>query len=168
MAAVAFGRDGSDASLKAIAKEAGVGIGTLYRRFPTREDLVEATYRSETSRLCDDADDLLAVYGPVDGLRQWGDRFLRYMHVKQGMADALPRILTAQEGLRLQSRARIRDAIAVFLDAGQASRVLREDTTPELVMLALGGTTLITEHEHDHASGGALLDLLLDGLRARE
>src|SRR3984957_13592015 len=83
VAAGAFGRDGADASLKAIAAAAGVGIGTLYRRFPAREDLIEATYRNETDRLCDSAAGLLADRDPLDALREWMERFADYMLTKR-------------------------------------------------------------------------------------
>jgi AcrR family transcriptional regulator len=92
VAARAFAADGADASLKAVAAEAGVGIGTLYRRFPAREDLIEATYRNETARLGQSAAELLAERDPVDALREWMERFTDYMLTKRGMADALPAI----------------------------------------------------------------------------
>src|ERR1700754_1919170 len=85
----AFSEHGPDASVNLIAKEAGVGIGTLYRHFPTREALIEATYRNELARLCDAADDLLASWPADQATRQWMDRFIDYMTTKRGMADAL-------------------------------------------------------------------------------
>jgi AcrR family transcriptional regulator len=90
VAARAFAAEGADASLKAIAAEAGVGIGTLYRRFPAREDLIEATYRNETARLGQLAAELLAERDPVDALREWMERFADYMLTKRGMTDAWP------------------------------------------------------------------------------
>jgi len=116
-------------------------------------------------RLCDSAVELLRRLGPVGALSAWGRRFFHYMHVKQGMADALPGILHAKEGLRLESRTRIRDAIAVLLDAGRVSEEFRSDVTADTVMMAFGGITLITEHERDEALGERLLDLFMDGLR---
>jgi len=92
-AARLFAQDGADTSLKAIALEADVGIATLYRRFPTREDLVEATYRNETERLGRRADELLATSAPDVALRAWMDAFVDYMFTKKGMSEALPAIL---------------------------------------------------------------------------
>lgn len=165
VAAVAFARDGAGASLKSIAQDAGVGIGTLYRRFPAREDLVEATYRAETARLCDSAGALLAERGPRDGLRDWAGRFLEYLVLKHGMADALPAILAAREGLRASTRTRIHGAIAVFLTAGADEGLLRRDVASEDVMMGLGGTALIAAGQDDPALGARLVDLLVDGLR---
>jgi AcrR family transcriptional regulator len=164
VAALTFAREGADASLKAIAAEAGVGIGTLYRRFPTREDLIEATYRNETRRLAESASAMLADHTPVDALREWMEQFVDYMLAKQGMADALPSILAAREGLRLQSREALGEAVACLLAAGSAAGQLREDVGPSDVMMALGGITLISGYEHQRELASRLIALLLDGL----
>jgi AcrR family transcriptional regulator len=165
-AAAAFARDGAQASLKAIAQAAGVGIGTLYRRFPTREDLIEATYRNETTRLCESAAELLTAQKPPAALHQWMVQFVDYMITKQGMADALPAILAAQEGLRAQSRTQLRDAIALLLAAGgdATPATLRQDVPANDVMMALGGITLIAGHEQQHDLALRLIDLLLDAI----
>jgi AcrR family transcriptional regulator len=165
-AADAFAREGADASLKAIAAEAGVGIGTLYRRFPTREDLIEATYRNETTRLCESASALLADREPIAALRQWMELFVDYMLTKQGMADALPAILAARDGLRLHSRQALGEAVTALLAAGTATGRLREDAAAGDVLMALGGITLISEHEHQRELASRLITLLLDGLVA--
>jgi AcrR family transcriptional regulator len=165
VAAQVFARDGAQATLKAIAGEAGVGIGTLYRHFPTREALVEAVYRTETQRLCDAAAELLHQLPPVDALRGWTARFLDYMATKEGMAGVLHAVLTADEGLRMDTRARLTEALALLLDAGQGSGDLRPGLDPGEVFLALGGFALVLDRQPD-AQGLArrLLDLLLDGL----
>jgi AcrR family transcriptional regulator len=164
-AAAAFSRDGADTSLKAIAKAAGVGIATLYRRFPTRETLVEAVYRSETDRLAASADDLLAQRAPEDALRAWMDGFVDYTLTKGGMSDALPAILTSRDGLRLQSRDLLRAAIGRLLEAGVDAGTLRDDVPADDVMMAIGGVTLISAHEERRELATRLLDLLVDGLR---
>ena len=84
-----FAEEGLEAHLERIAKEAGVGSGTLYRNFPTREVLIEAAYRNELVRLCDAAADLLAALAPREALRAWTGRFIDYATAKLGMADAL-------------------------------------------------------------------------------
>jgi AcrR family transcriptional regulator len=164
-AARAFAREGADTSLKAIAREAGVGIGTLYRRFPTREDLIEATYRSETARLCESVTELLADREPAAALRRWMDSFVRYTLTKHGMSDALPHILAARDGLRGDTRSMLRDAIATLLRAGADDGSLRDDVTAEDVMMALGGVTLIAGTESQRELAARLLDLLMAGLR---
>ncbi|WP_326836513.1 helix-turn-helix domain-containing protein [Amycolatopsis rhabdoformis] len=165
-AARAFSRDGADTSLKAIAKEAGVGIATLYRRFPAREDLVEATYRSETERLAASAADLLAELAPEAALRAWMDRFVDYMLTKNGMAEALPGILAAREGLRAHSRDLLRAAIDRMLTAAAEAGALRADVPADDVMMAIGGVTLIAGHEDQRELAARLLDLVVAGLRA--
>jgi AcrR family transcriptional regulator len=164
-AAVAFARDGQEATLKAVAAEAGVGIGTLYRHFPTREALVEAVYRAETQRLCDAAPELLGQLPPVAALRAWTSRFLAFMATKEGMADVLHVVLTADEGLRMDTRARLTEALAQLLDAGKRIGDLRPDLDPGDVFLALGGFALVLDKQPD-APGLAdrLLALLLGGL----
>ncbi|MCL1869382.1 MAG: TetR/AcrR family transcriptional regulator [Promicromonosporaceae bacterium] len=168
VAAQAFAHaGGADVSLKAIAAEAGVGIGTLYRRFPTREDLIEATYRSETTRLSDAAAALLETRTPLDALREWAERFVDYMLTKQGMADALPAILASRDGLRQHSRDALGRAVSRLLDAGVKAGELRADCAAPDVLMALGGITLISGHEHDRALASRLIALLLEGLLPR-
>ncbi|MFI6085472.1 TetR/AcrR family transcriptional regulator [Streptomyces sp. NPDC051217] len=163
-AAEAFAREGADTSLKAIARQAGVGIGTLYRRFPTREDLIEATYRHETTKLCESAASLLETMDPIAALREWMNRFIDYMFTKHGMSDALPSILAAHEGLRTGSRTMLRDAIGTLLDAGVRTAALRGDVPADDVMMSLGGITLIAGAEHQRELATRLLNLLIAGL----
>jgi len=164
VAARMFAREGADTSLKAIAAEAGVGIGTLYRRFPTREDLIEATYRNETARLCESASRMLKDRAPLEALREWMEQFVDYMLTKQGMADALPVILAAHDGLRLHSREALGEAVATLLDAGISAGRLRADVAAGDVLMALGGITLISGHEYQRELASRLITLLLDGL----
>ncbi|HET6292005.1 MAG TPA: helix-turn-helix domain-containing protein [Kribbella sp.] len=164
-AARAFARDGTEASLKAIAQEAGVGIGTLYRRFPTRETLIEATYRNETTRLGEAAAKLLKKLAPLDALRTWMDRFVDYMATKHGMAEALPAILAAEGDLRMASRDLLTEALATLLAAGVTAGSIRKDVDPNDVLMALGGVTLIAGDPAQHELADRLLDLLVDGLR---
>ncbi|MEV7326157.1 helix-turn-helix domain-containing protein [Streptomyces sp. NPDC093970] len=166
VAARIFAREGADTSMKAIAGEAGVGIGTLYRRFPAREDLVEAVYRNETDRLCASAERLLDDRSPNTALREWMEAFVDYMLTKKGMADALPSILAAREGLRLHSRDALKGAVATLLAAGAAAGRVREDADSSDVLMALGGITLISGHEHQRDLASRLIALLLEGLSA--
>jgi len=165
-AAAAFAREGADASLKAIARDAGVGIGTLYRRFPTRDDLIEATYRNETERLGLSAADLLHDLAPLEAMRAWMEGFVDYMLTKHGMADALPAILDAQDGLRAHSRTVLRDAIARLLEASAADGSIRSQAPANDVMMALGGITLIARNEKQRELASRLIDLLVAGLTA--
>ncbi|WP_329072294.1 TetR/AcrR family transcriptional regulator [Amycolatopsis sp. NBC_01480] len=164
-AARAFAKEGVGASLKAVAKDAGVGIGTLYRRFPTRETLVEATYRNEVARLCDSVPDLLETTNPADALRTWMDRFVAFMAAKHGMADTLKAVLTADGELRMRTRDLLTDALETLLSAGIAKGALRRDVDTNDVLMGLGGVTLIAGEPGQEALAGRLLNLLVDGLR---
>jgi AcrR family transcriptional regulator len=167
-AARAFARDGSAPSLKAIAKDAGVGIGTLYRRFPTREQLVEAVYRNETARLSTVAAELLDSSPPARALRTWMDRFVEYMATKHGMADALHAVLVDDGDLRMQTRDLLTGGLATLVAAGVADKTIRPDVDPDDVLMALGGITLIAGDTGQRALARRLLDLLMDGLVNRD
>jgi AcrR family transcriptional regulator len=166
-AARAFAREGSEASLKAIAKDAGVGIGTLYRRFPTREGLIEATYRNETARLCAAASEILQDAPAAEALRTWMDRFVDYMATKHGMADALRTVLVTGGDLRMKTRDLLTTAVATLMEAGVADDAIRPDVDPDDVLMALGGVTLIAGDASQHDLAGRLLDLLMDSLKYR-
>jgi AcrR family transcriptional regulator len=163
-AASAFARDGAAATLKGIAKEAGVGIGTLYRRFPTREQLVDATYRYETARLAAGAPDLLAELPADRALRAWMSRLLDYLVTKHGMADTLKTLLRDDERLGSRTREQLTGAIERFRAAGVAQRVLRGDVSSPDILMALAGITLVTGTPEQRAQAERLLDLLMAGL----
>jgi AcrR family transcriptional regulator len=153
----------TDVSLEAIARRAGVGIGTLYRHFPTREALIEAAYRNEVELLHDAAAELLAE-GPADvALTAWLHRFVDYAAAKRGMATALSAIGNDSD-LTTSSRARLLDAVASMLAAGVADGTLRGDIDAEDVLPAMTGIWTASE---DRGSGRAerLIGLLMDGLR---
>lgn len=164
VAARVFSQAGPDITLEAIAKEAGVGIGTLYRHFPTREALVDAAYRNELARLCDSVDDLLAELPPDKALRAWMDHFVDYMTTKRGMGDALRALIASGGDPFSQSRVRLTEAVATLLAAGAAAGVLRSDVQPDDVLLSLSGVSLATADPAQREQAGRLLDLLMDGL----
>jgi AcrR family transcriptional regulator len=163
-AARAFARDGTATSLKAIARDAGVGIATLYRRFPTREQLVWAVYSSEVERICAAATELLDQQPPIDALRAWMEEFLDFLASKHGMADVLGATLADNDGLRLEIRSSLTSALDRLIQAGVDARTLRADVAAEDVILALGGTALIAGTADQREQAGRLLDLLLAGL----
>ena len=167
VAARAFSQDGPDVTLDAIAKEAGVGIGTLYRHFPTREALVEATYRNELARLCDAADDLLATTPPDQATRQWMDLFIGYMTTKRGMADALRAVVASGGDPFAESLGRLLGAITTLLAAGATAGTIRADVQPGDVLASLSGVSLTAGEPAQRDQASRMLDLLMDGLRYR-
>jgi AcrR family transcriptional regulator len=163
----AFSQEGPEVTLDAIAKEAGVGIGTLYRHFPTREALVEAAYRNELARLCDAVAGLLDSMAPDAALRAWMDRFVEYMTTKRGMADALRAVIASGGNPYEQSRGALIGAITALLEAGVAAGTIRPDIEPADVLASLSGVSLAVGEPDQRDQAGRVLDLLLDGLRYR-
>jgi AcrR family transcriptional regulator len=163
----AFSQDGPDVTLDAIAKDAGVGIGTLYRHFPTREALIEAAYRSELARLCDAVPDLLQDMPPDESTRAWMDRYIEYMTTKRGMAGALRAVIASGGTPYAQSRDRLTTAITSLLQAGAAAGALRADIEPGDVLASLSGISLAAGEPAQRDQARRLLDLLMDGLRYR-
>ncbi|HEY1488288.1 MAG TPA: helix-turn-helix domain-containing protein [Micromonosporaceae bacterium] len=163
----AFSTDGTDATLEAIAKAAGVGIGTLYRNFPTRDALVEAVYRNELGRLCAAAPDLLADVPADRAARTWMDRYVDYMATKRGMAEALRSVIASGGNPFAHSRDNLLEALTVLIEAGATDGTLRADVEPADVLASLMGVTLAAGEPSQREQAGRLLDLLLDGLRYR-
>jgi AcrR family transcriptional regulator len=163
----AFSQGGPEVPLESIAKEAGVGIGTLYRHFPTREALVDAAYRSELAKLCDSAADLLRELPAERALRTWMDHFFDYMATKQGMSEALRAVVASGGNPFSESRDRLTSAISLLLEAGAAAGTLRSDIASEDVLAGLSGISLSSGEPAHRERAGRLLDLLLDGLRYR-
>jgi AcrR family transcriptional regulator len=164
-AAAAFAREGLDASVKDIAREAGVGVGTLYRRFPSKELLIEATYRHEVQLLCAAAPELVTSLPPADALRTWMERFVDFMATKHGMADVL-RVVLSDDGERLQTRADLAEAVGHLLAAGTSQGVTRAQAGAEDVLMALGGISIISANERQSDLAKKLIDLLMHGILA--
>ena len=152
-------------SLEGIARAAGVGIGTLYRHFPTREVLIEAVYRSELDALAAEAEPLLAAQPASGALRRWMDRYSRFVGTKRAMYDALRIAVTSRASRAPDTRVRIRTTLAKFLAAGAADGTLRGDVDPDDLAVNLGGIVLATIST-DPLQMGRLLDLLMDALRS--
>jgi AcrR family transcriptional regulator len=156
-----FATAGTDVSLDAVAKRAGVGIGTLYRNFPTREALVEAAYRAEVTQLCETADALLASSPPDVALERWMERFVGYTAAKKGMKGALQSVVAGGSDVFGETRVQIIAAVGRLLEAGVAAGTLRADVTADDVWRAMGPVW----STDDQAQIRTLLRLLMDGLR---
>ncbi|HVQ96457.1 MAG TPA: TetR/AcrR family transcriptional regulator [Mycobacteriales bacterium] len=154
-----------DTSLNEIAKRAGVGPGTLYRHFPTRESLVLAVYRHEIDQLAALAPALLAEHPPVEALRRWLDRVARYGQLKYGVAEVIHAATT--ETAETEAYGLIIGAIAGLLDAGAAAGQLRTDVQPDDFLLLISFLWRIDPEPGGPARAARMLDLVLAGLLVR-
>ncbi|KJS59853.1 TetR/AcrR family transcriptional regulator [Streptomyces rubellomurinus] len=159
-----FADEGLEAHLERIAKEAGVGSGTLYRNFPTREALIEAAYRNELVRLCDAAPDLLAALAPREALRAWMGRFIDYATAKLGMADALRALVESGVNPYARSHEMMTAALTSLMSAGVEAGTVRSDIGPADMFAALTGIALTSGKPEQREQAERLLDLTLDGL----
>jgi AcrR family transcriptional regulator len=160
-----FTSAGSEPSMRAIAREAGVGIGTLYRHFPTRESLVDAVYHDQVTRLTTGADELLGQLAPSDALRRWMDLFGDWIATKNGMLGTLVVMIESGEIAHAGTRTELLAAISTILDAGQLAGDIRSDITAEDVADSLLGVFTVAPLPAHEAKAGRLLNVLMDGLR---
>jgi AcrR family transcriptional regulator len=151
--------------LEAIANQAGVGIGTLYRHFPTREALVEAVYHDQVARLEDGARELLAIHPPFRALRMWMDLFADWAATKHGMIDTLREIASARGIDWGQMRAELVAILRTFLDSGAAAGDLRSDVDAADVGGTLAGILTVAGAPEQRGQMSRMFDLLMDGLR---
>jgi AcrR family transcriptional regulator len=156
--------DGRPVSLESIARDAGVGIGTLYRHFPNREALVEAIYRTELAEVAEAAAKLLARHPPKTALRRWMDRYASFVAAKRGMAESLHAMFDSGAMQPNDTRASIAGAVDLLLRAGAADGTLRPDVQADDVVSNLIGIFLASGSP---AQTGRLLDLLVAGASAR-
>ena len=164
-----FSAGGADASLEAVARRAGVGIGTLYRHFPTRESLYEAVYRREVEQLGELAEQLKSEPEPVDALRKWLRSTVEFVATKKGMTAALA--LAAGKNnpeLMAFSFERLTAAVGSLLERAVAAGEIRADMSPEDVLRALIGMCYLHDQPGWQASVIRLLDVFVDGLRLRD
>ncbi len=160
----AFASSDAEPSMRAIAREAGVGIATLYRHFPTRESLVDAVYRDQVARLVDGARELLAARAAPAALRGWMDLFGEWIATKNGMLDTLLAMIESGEVAHARTQAALLAAIDDLLDAGRTTGELRADVSAEDIAAALIGIFTVARPPDHAARAGRLLDLLMDGL----
>jgi len=166
-AKIVFSAGGPDASLEAVAREAGVGIGTLYRHFPTREALYEAVYRREVEQLSELAEALKGEAAPVEALRRWLRSNVEFVATKKGMATALALAANPPSELTAFSFDRLTKAIAMLLQRAVAAGEIRADITAEDLLRTLVGMCLLHDQPGWQASVARMLDVLVDGLRVQ-
>ena len=162
-----FSAGGAEASLEAVARAAGVGIGTLYRHFPTREALFEAVYRREVQHLADLAEQLKQEARPIDALRQWMRSNVKFVATKKGMSAALALAAYKNPELNSYSLERLTRAVGGLLDRAVATGELRGDISPEELLRALVGMCYLHDQPGWQKSVLRLVDVLIEGMRIR-
>jgi AcrR family transcriptional regulator len=164
----AFASSDAEPSMRAIAREAGVGIATLYRHFPTRESLVDAVYHDQVERLTVGARELLEQFPPAEAMRGWMDLFGDWLMTKHGMTDTLLAMIESGEIALAQTRDELLDVITTILEAGRAAGDLRPDVTAEDIAASLIGIFTVAGKPGQRPQADRLLNLLMDGLRNRD
>src|SRR6202047_811912 len=159
-----FSAGGAEASLEAVARRAGVGIGTLYRHFPTREALFEAVYRREVEHLADLAEQLKAEGSPAEALARWLPRNVEFSATKKGMSAALALAAHSSSELYAYTFDRLTKAVGALLDRAAAAGEIRADISPEDLLRALVGMCYLHDQPGWQKSVVRLLDVFVDGL----
>lgn len=162
-----FSAGGPDASLEAVARTAGVGIGTLYRHFPTRESLFQAVYRHEVDQLVELAVTLAKEAPPLEALRRWLHANIGMIATKKGMLAALAPAAGSSTELYAYSAAQSARSVGNLMAAAVAAGEIRDDIAPEDVMRALIGMCYTREQPGWQSTVIRLLDVFVDGLRLR-
>ena len=166
-AKAAFAEKGSGASLDEIARTAGVGAGTLYRHFPTRDALIEAVYRNEVEQLVAAANRLAETHPPLGALREWLLLFVDYMATKHGMNEALNSIVGGTSDLYSATTAQVKQAIAGLTDGAVASGDIRLDFEPLDLLRALSGVANMSSGPAGKEAAKRMVDILIAGVRTQ-
>ena len=165
MAKEAFTRFGASASLDEIAKQAGVGAGTLYRHFPTRDALIEAVYRSEVEKLAAAGRKFSETLPPIDALRSWMLMFVDHMAAKQIIAPALNSVVGGPSRLYEGSRSLIHGAMDALVKRAIKSGDIRKDVDALDLLRPLIGVFFVDSGPGWQPSARRLVDILITGSR---
>jgi AcrR family transcriptional regulator len=161
----AFAKSGVNTSLDEVAKQAGVGAGTLYRHFPTREALLEAVYHAEVEKLAAAQRELSAKLPPVEALRAWMLLFVDYIATKQIIAPALNTLVGGPSKVYEASRAQVQGAIDALVKQAIQSGDIRRDLDPFDLLRALIGVSNVASGQDWQQSARRLVDILITGSR---
>lgn len=164
-AKAAFAEKGSEASLEEIAQSAGVGIGTLYRRFPNRDALIAAVYRNETEQLVRAAERLAETRSPTEALRDWMLLFIDYIATKRGMYAALNSLVSGTSILYAASGTQIQQSIEMLANRAVDSGEIKLDIDPLDLLRAVAGVANISAGPNWKAAAIRLVDIMIAGLR---
>jgi len=160
-----FTRSGTNASLDDIVREAGVGAGTLYRHFPTREALIEAVYRTEVEKLAAAEKKFSETMRPIEALRAWMLLFVDYIATKQIIAPALNTLVGGPSKLYEGSRGHIQEAIDALVKRAIKNGDIRKDLDPFDLLRALIGVSNVASSPDWQQSARRLVDILITGSR---
>ncbi|KOY16156.1 TetR/AcrR family transcriptional regulator [Paenibacillus xylanivorans] len=161
-----FATSGVDAPIREIAEKAGVGVGTVYRHFPQRSDLIEAVFRQEIDACADAAEDLAAKYEPVEALERWMLRYLDFIATKRGLAAALHSKDPAYETLPVCFVVELSPALKNLLETATTAGKIRADVEPDELLWAVASLcTAVDNGDTVHVQH--IISLLVDGLRYR-
>ena len=159
-----FASSGVDAPVRAIAEKAGVGLGTLYRHFPQRADLIAAVFRREIDACADAAPPLAAQHAPFDALAQWMQRYAAFVAAKRGLAQALHSGDPAFDSLPAYFDQRLRPTLRTLLEAAVAAGQVRPDVDPDELLSAVASLCM-SAHNDGPGRAERMVALLVDGLR---
>ncbi|MFE6078483.1 TetR/AcrR family transcriptional regulator [Paenibacillus sp. NPDC057886] len=161
-----FATSGVDAPVREIADMAGVGVGTVYRHFPQRSDLIEAVFRQEIDACADAAVDLADKYKPVEALERWMLRYLEFIATKRGLAAALHSSDPAYESLPICFVEELSPVLKTLIEKATAAEEVRTKITPDELLWAVASLcTAVDNGDIEHAKN--IVSLLVDGLRYR-
>jgi AcrR family transcriptional regulator len=160
-----FAAGGPAASLEAVAREAGVGIGTLYRHFPTRETLFEAVYRREVEQLVELAEQLGADLPPLEALRRWMHANVEFVATKKGMSAALAVAVHASSDLTAYSMDRLGRALGTLLRRAAKAKAIRDDIGAEDILRTIVGLCYTHDKPGWQSNVRRLVDVFVDGMR---
>jgi AcrR family transcriptional regulator len=167
VAKAAFTELGPNVALEEIARRSSVGIGTLYRHFPTRDALLTEVYRHAVEQLAENAASLSTTLPPVDALRQWMRQFVDYIATKHVMAPALQAMVGGTSDLYASSGTTIKAAMSLLLDRAVASGEIKPVLDPIDLLRALVGVANVNNGPGWQTSAQMVVDVLIEGLRAR-
>jgi len=163
-AAAVFATSGVDAPVREIADKAGVGVGTVYRHFPRRADLIAAVFRREIDACADAAPTLAAEHAPFEALANWMQRYAAFVATKRGLAEALHSGDPAFDALPAYFDQRLRPALRTLFQSAAAVGEVRADVEPDEIMSAVTSLCMSARNDRpDHAR--RMVALLVDGLR---
>ena len=167
VAKTVFAEKGQAASLDEIARTAGVGPGTLYRHFPTRDALVEAVYRNETAQLTAAAANLAETQPPLGALREWLLLFVDYITTKQAMSELIHTLATAESDLKSATTAQLAQAVSSLVRSATESGDAALQLEPLDLLRALAGVAKKGGEQDGASAAKGLVDILIAGMQTR-